>query len=63
MAALQFARNWPLARAKFASAWLCHPQYQRIFQTKYQRAASRMQILHALTASCVQSRQFFAIKK
>ncbi len=20
-----FARNWPLARAKFDSMWLCHP--------------------------------------
>jgi hypothetical protein len=37
-----FANNWLLARAKFASVfpifasvWLSHPQFQRIFQTKY----------------------------
>jgi hypothetical protein len=37
-----FACNWPLASAKFAyvflifaSVWLSHPQFQRIFQTKY----------------------------
>jgi hypothetical protein len=37
-----FACNWPLARANFASVflvfasvWLSHPQFQRIFQTKY----------------------------
>ncbi len=35
-----FARNWPLAHAKFASVWLCHLLYQRIFQTKYPRDVS-----------------------
>ncbi len=35
-----FASNWPLARAKFASVWPCHPYYQRIFQIKYPRAVS-----------------------
>ena len=28
-----FACKWPLARVKFASVWLSHQQFQRIFQT------------------------------
>ncbi len=35
-----FSSNWPLARGKFASVWLCHPKYQCIIQTKYPRAVS-----------------------
>ncbi len=30
---MSFARNWPLARAKFAM-WLCHPQYQGLSAEK-----------------------------
>ncbi len=42
-----FVRDWPPACAKFASVflifasvWLCHPEYQLIFQIKYPRAVS-----------------------
>jgi hypothetical protein len=49
---VQFACDWrPLGYNLHATGG--HPIYMRL-------AASRMQTLHALAASCVQSRQFFA---
>ncbi len=43
-----FARNWLLARAKFASMWQCHPQYQGIFSTKYPRSVSSCLLVSCL---------------
>ncbi len=51
---VQFACDWlPLGYNLHATGGHSGTIYMRL-------AASRMQILHALVASCVQSRQFFA---